>query len=73
MALFKHNSKVNCPVGEQSMLEKAAGLYMECFRTCVGDTRADLSCTKKKGILFITNQLFKIYSGNGILECRKPA
>ena len=45
---------------------------MQCFRTCVADTRADISCTKKWGILFITNQLFKIYFMINKLHLLKP-
>ena len=71
-ALFKHNSKVNNPIGERSCLEIAADTYMQCFRTCVADTRASIDCTKKWGILFITNQLFKIYFMINKLHLLKP-
>jgi hypothetical protein len=71
-ALFKHNSKVNNPIGERSCLEIAADTYMQCFRTCVADTRASINCSKKWGILFITNQLFKIYFMINKLHLLKP-
>ena len=45
---------------------------MQCFRTCVADTRASINCSKKWGILFITNQLFKIYFMINKLHLLKP-
>jgi len=58
--------------GEQSMLERAADVHMQSFRTCVADTRTALSDTKKWGILFIVNQLFKIYFMINKLHLLKP-
>jgi len=72
MALFKHKPDKNCPIGERSMLEIAADLYMQAFRTCVADNRADIGSTKRWGILFITNQLFKIYFMINKLHLLKP-
>ncbi|XP_054575953.1 PCI domain-containing protein 2 isoform X3 [Eptesicus fuscus] len=43
------------------MLEKAAELLMSCFRVCASDTRAGIEDSKKWGMLFLVNQLFKIY------------
>nr|XP_048711794.1 PCI domain-containing protein 2 isoform X8 [Caretta caretta] len=43
------------------MLEKAAELLMSCFRVCASDTRAGIDDSKKWGMLFLVNQLFKIY------------
>ncbi|XP_036175913.1 LOW QUALITY PROTEIN: PCI domain-containing protein 2-like [Myotis myotis] len=43
------------------MLEKAAELLMSCFRACASDTPAGIEDSKKWGMLFLANQLFKIY------------
>uniref|UniRef100_A0A8C2QMB7 PCI domain-containing protein 2 n=1 Tax=Cricetulus griseus TaxID=10029 RepID=A0A8C2QMB7_CRIGR len=46
------------------MLEKAAEFLMSCFRVCASDTRA--------GMLFLVNQLFKIYFKINKLHLCKP-
>ncbi|MGH0151818.1 UNVERIFIED_CONTAM: hypothetical protein FKN15_063449 [Acipenser sinensis] len=43
------------------MLEKAAEQLMSCFRVCASDNRAGIDDSKKWGMLFLINQLFKIY------------
>ncbi|XP_022358348.1 PCI domain-containing protein 2 isoform X2 [Enhydra lutris kenyoni] len=48
------------------MLEKAAELLMSCFRVCASDTRAGIEDSKKWGMLFLVNQLFKIYFKVGL-------
>ena len=40
--------------------EKAAETMMSAFRTCVADTRAKTDDTKRWGMLFVVNQLFKV-------------
>ena len=40
--------------------EKAAETMMSAFRTCVADTRAKSDDTKRWGMLFVVNQLFKV-------------
>uniref|UniRef100_M3ZVM9 PCI domain-containing protein 2 n=2 Tax=Xiphophorus TaxID=8082 RepID=M3ZVM9_XIPMA len=42
------------------MLEKAAEQLMSCFRVCASD-RAGIDDSKKWGMMFLSNQLFKIY------------
>uniref|UniRef100_A0A3Q1GP05 PCI domain-containing protein 2 n=1 Tax=Acanthochromis polyacanthus TaxID=80966 RepID=A0A3Q1GP05_9TELE len=42
------------------MLEKAAEQLMSCFRVCASD-RAGIEDSKKWGMMFLSNQLFKIY------------
>ena len=56
----------------QSMLERAADIHMQSFRTCVADNRTNQQDTKKWGILFIVNQLFKIYFMINKLHLLKP-
>ncbi|XP_030057380.1 LOW QUALITY PROTEIN: PCI domain-containing protein 2 [Microcaecilia unicolor] len=50
------------------MLEKAAELLMSCFRVC----RAGIDDSKKWGMLFLVNQLFKIYFKINKLHLCKP-
>ena len=40
--------------------EKAAETMMSAFRVCVADTRAKTDDTKRWGMLFVVNQLFKV-------------
>lgn len=54
------------------MLEKAAELLMSCFRVCASDTRAGIDDSKKWGMLFLINQLFKIYFKINKLHLCKP-
>ncbi|NWZ44111.1 PCID2 protein, partial [Brachypodius atriceps] len=54
------------------MLEKAAELLMGCFRVCASDTRAGIEDSKKWGMLFLVNQLFKIYFKISKLHLCKP-
>ncbi|KAM9319320.1 PCI domain-containing protein 2 isoform 3-T3 [Gastrophryne carolinensis] len=54
------------------MLEKAAELLMSCFRVCASDTRASFDDSKKWGMLFLVNQLFKIYFKISKLHLCKP-
>ncbi|NP_001089237.1 PCI domain-containing protein 2 [Xenopus laevis] len=54
------------------MLEKAAEILMSCFRVCASDTRAAFEDSKKWGMLFLVNQLFKIYFKISKLHLCKP-
>nr|XP_045370706.1 PCI domain-containing protein 2 isoform X2 [Camelus bactrianus] len=54
------------------MLEKAAELLMSCFRVCASDSRAGIEDSKKWGMLFLVNQLFKIYFKINKLHLCKP-
>uniref|UniRef100_H3A2W0 PCI domain-containing protein 2 n=1 Tax=Latimeria chalumnae TaxID=7897 RepID=H3A2W0_LATCH len=54
------------------MLEKAAELLMSCFRVCASDSRAGIEDSKKWGMLFLINQLFKIYFKINKLHLCKP-
>ncbi|XP_006813509.1 PCI domain-containing protein 2-like [Saccoglossus kowalevskii] len=53
-------------------LEKAAELLMSCFRVCASDTRAAVEDSKKWGMLYLVNQLFKIYFKINKLHLCKP-
>ncbi|XP_059823732.1 PCI domain-containing protein 2 isoform X3 [Hypanus sabinus] len=53
-------------------LEKAAELLMSCFRICASDNRAGIDDSKKWGMLFLVNQLFKIYFKINKLHLCKP-
>ncbi|XP_076251221.1 PCI domain-containing protein 2 [Rhynchophorus ferrugineus] len=53
-------------------LEKAADSLMGCFRICAGDTRTDNRDTKRKGMLALVNQLFKVYFRINKLHLCKP-
>ncbi|NP_001187326.1 PCI domain-containing protein 2 [Ictalurus punctatus] len=54
------------------MLEKAAEQLMSCFRVCASDNRAGIEDSKKWGMLFLVNQLFKIYFKISKLHLCKP-
>ncbi|XP_048827596.1 PCI domain-containing protein 2 [Brienomyrus brachyistius] len=54
------------------MLEKAADQLMACFRVCASDNRAGIDDSKKWGMLFLINQLFKIYFKISKLHLCKP-
>ncbi|KAK6485716.1 PCI domain-containing protein 2-like isoform X1 [Huso huso] len=54
------------------MLEKAAEQLMSCFRICGSDNRAGIDDSKKWGMLFLINQLFKIYFKINKLHLCKP-
>lgn len=54
------------------MLEKAAEQLMSCFRVCASDSRAGIDDSKKWGMLFLVNQLFKIYFKINKLHLCKP-
>ncbi|XP_070539019.1 PCI domain-containing protein 2-like [Ptychodera flava] len=53
-------------------LEKAAEILMNCFRVCASDTRAAVEDSKKWGMLYLINQLFKIYFKINKLHLCKP-
>lgn len=54
------------------MLEKAAEQLMSCFRVCASDNRAGVEDSKKWGMMFLSNQLFKIYFKINKLHLCKP-
>ncbi|CAF95778.1 unnamed protein product [Tetraodon nigroviridis] len=54
------------------MLEKAAEHLMSCFRICASDNRAGIDDSKKWGMMFLSNQLFKIYFKINKLHLCKP-
>ena len=54
------------------MLEKAAELIMNCFRSCAVDSKSSEDVTKRWGMLNLTNQLFKIYFRLNKLHLCKP-
>ncbi|TNM94074.1 hypothetical protein fugu_002250 [Takifugu bimaculatus] len=54
------------------MLEKAAEHLMSCFRICASDNRAGIEDSKKWGMMFLSNQLFKIYFKINKLHLCKP-
>ncbi|XP_067298994.1 PCI domain-containing protein 2 [Pseudorasbora parva] len=62
--------KGNGNVGD--MLEKAADQLMSCFRVCANDNRAGIDDSKRWGMLFLINQLFKIYFKINKLHLCKP-
>ncbi|XP_038051216.1 PCI domain-containing protein 2-like [Patiria miniata] len=59
-----------CKPGEK--LEKAADTLMGCFRICAADSRASVEESKKWGMLYLVNQLFKIYFKTNNLQLCKP-
>ncbi|XP_030757892.1 PCI domain-containing protein 2 [Sitophilus oryzae] len=61
---------VNDKPGEY--LEKAAECLMGCFRICAADNRTDDRDTKRKGMMALVNQLFKVYFRINKLHLCKP-
>jgi len=57
---------------ENTTYEKAADSIMSCFRVCASDGRAAKEVSKKWGMMFLVNQLFKIYFKIGNLHLCKP-
>lgn len=53
-------------------LEKSAELLMGCFRVCANDNRSTWKDSKRKGMLNLVNQLFKIYFKINKLHLCKP-
>lgn len=57
---------------ETDTFEKAADSIMSCFRICGSDGRAALEVSKRWGMQFLVNQLFKVYFRIGKLHLLKP-
>lgn len=53
-------------------LEKAAECLLACFRICAADNRTDDRDTKRKGMMGLVNQLFKVYFRINKLHLCKP-
>ena len=53
-------------------LEEAAAQLMACFRICANDNRAAPEVSKRKGMINLINQLFKIYFKINKLHLYKP-
>jgi len=54
------------------LLEKTAESLMSCFRICAADTRSGEEVTKRWGLLYLTNQFFKVYFKINKLNLLKP-
>jgi len=65
----RHSSKSLKP---DEHLEKAADLLMGVFRVAANDSRAPIEVSKRKGMIHIINQLFKIYFRINKLHLCKP-
>lgn len=76
LRLFATNAdKQNIKIGHYQSggaLEKAAENLMACFRICASDNRAAPDDSKKWGMLYLVNQLFKIYFKINKLHLCKP-
>lgn len=75
LRIFANNAEQQLQKGKGKlgdMLEKAAEQLMSCFRVCASDNRASIDDSKKWGMLFLINQLFKIYFKINKLHLCKP-
>lgn len=54
------------------LLEKAAECLMGCFRICAADNRSSEEDTKRIAMLYLVNQLFKVYFRINKLHLCKP-
>jgi hypothetical protein len=77
--LAKLADRVNRKSGDTSAqvkpdehLEEAAAQLMSCFRICANDNRAAQEVSKRKGMINLINQLFKIYFKINKLHLYKP-
>lgn len=66
----KQRSGVSEKPGEH--LEKAAECLLACFRICAADNRTDDRDTKRRGMMALVNQLFKVYFRINKLHLCKP-
>lgn len=66
----KQRSGVTEKPGEY--LEKAAECLLACFRICAADNRTDDRDTKRRGMMALVNQLFKVYFRINKLHLCKP-
>lgn len=53
-------------------IEEAASQLMNFFRVCASDSRTSIECSKRRGMMSIINQLFKIYFRINKLNLYKP-
>ncbi|AWO95509.1 putative PCI domain-containing protein 2-like [Scophthalmus maximus] len=74
LRIFANNAELQNKAKGQpgEMLEKAAEQLMSCFRVCASDNRAGIDDSKKWGMMFLSNQLFKIYFKINKLHLCKP-
>ncbi|KAK1876302.1 PCI domain containing protein 2 [Dissostichus eleginoides] len=73
LRIFANNQLQKKGKGQPAeMLEKAAEQLMSCFRVCASDNRAGVEDSKKWGMMFLSNQLFKIYFKINKLHLCKP-
>ena len=63
---FARRADKRCSGKPGERQEKAAGTMMNAFRVCVADNRAKADDTKKWGMLFVVNQLFKARISYGL-------
>lgn len=59
-------------INTSKAFEKAAESIMACFRVCTSDTRSSPATSKKWGMLYLVNQLFKVYFAISALHLCKP-
>lgn len=59
-------------INTSKAFEKAAEAIMACFRVCTSDTRSSPVTSKKWGMLYLVNQLFKVYFAISALHLCKP-
>ncbi|KAH9417741.1 PCI domain-containing protein 2 [Dermatophagoides pteronyssinus] len=69
MASTNTNAKAVKP---DANIEEAASQLMSLFRACANDSRTSIEVSKRKGMMNIINQLFKIYFKINKLNLYKP-
>lgn len=67
--IFKSDVKL---VKKNENMERACESLMQFFRVCATDTRTNLANSKRIGMIYIVNQLFKIYFRINKLHLCKP-
>lgn len=76
LRLFANNAELQLSQSGKGkpgeVLEKAADTIMACFRICAADNRAAVQDSKKWGMLYLINQLFKIYFKINKMHLCKP-
>ncbi|XP_023940759.1 PCI domain-containing protein 2 homolog [Bicyclus anynana] len=72
LRLVAQKAEATAAQSEGKILEKAAESLLSCFRVCAADNRTSDEDTKRLGMLYLVNQLLKVYFRINALHLCKP-
>ncbi|CAG9559760.1 unnamed protein product [Danaus chrysippus] len=72
LRLVAQKAEATQPQSNGKILEKAAESLLSCFRVCCADNRTSDEDTKRHGMLYLANQLLKVYFRINKLHLCKP-